>query len=90
MRLWVTETGLSLETAGVTADVQAKTIPAIYDAIAAMPQADVDVVVIHTLVQASGTIGYGLGQLVADATGAPLFVPTPGYLALQTKFAQGR
>jgi hypothetical protein len=90
MRLWVTETGLSLETAGVTADVQAKTIPAIYDAIATMPQKDVDVVVIHTLVQSSGTIGYGLGQLVPDATGAPLFVPTPGYLALQTKFAQGR
>jgi polysaccharide biosynthesis protein PslG len=90
MRLWVTETGLSLETAGVTQAVQATTIPAIYDTIAAMPQNDVDVVVIHTLVQSSGALAYGLGQLVPDASGAPLFVATPGYLALQGKFAQGR
>jgi hypothetical protein len=90
MRLWVTETGLSLQTAGVTQDVQATTIPKIYDTIAAMPQHDVDVVVIHTLVQSSGSLSYGLGQLVPDATGAPLFLPTPGYLALQAKFGQGR
>ena len=90
MRLWVTETGLSLQTAGITQALQATTIPAIYDTIAAMPQHDVDVVVIHTLVQSSGSLAYGLGQLVPDATGAPLFVPTPGYLALQGKFAQGR
>jgi hypothetical protein len=90
LRLWVSETGLSLETAGITQLVQATTIPAIYDTIAAMPQHDVDVVVIHTLVQASGTLGYGLGQLVPDALGGPLFLPTPGYLALQGKFAQGR
>jgi hypothetical protein len=90
MRLWVTETGLSLATAGITQAIQATTIPAIYDTIAAMPQKDVDVVVIHTLVQSSGTLSYGLGQLVADAAGAPLFVPTPGYLALQGKFLQGR
>jgi hypothetical protein len=90
MRLWVTETGLKLDSTGVTQDVQAKVIPAIYDTIAAMPQNDVDVVVIHTLVQSSGPLGYGLGQLAADAAGAPLFVPTPGYLALQAKFAQGR
>jgi hypothetical protein len=90
MRLWVTETGLSLQTAGITQDVQAQTIPAIYDTIAAMPQNDVDVVVIHTLVQSSGSLAYGLGQLVADAAGAPQFVSTPGYLALQGKFAQGR
>ena len=85
-----TETGLCLQTAGVTQDVQATTIPKIYDTIAAMPQHDVDVVVIHTLVQSSGSLSYGLGQLVPDATGAPLFLPTPGYLALQAKFAQGR
>jgi hypothetical protein len=90
MRLWVSETGLSLQTAGVTQDVQATTIPAIYDTIAAMPQHDVDVVVIHTLVQSSGSLAYGLGQLVADASGAPMFLPTPGYLALQAKFADGR
>ena len=90
MRLWVSETGLSLQTAGITQVLQATTIPAIYDTIAAMPQQDVDVVVIHTLVQSSGSLGYGLGQLVPDSTGAPLFVPTPGYLALQGKFAQGR
>ncbi|HEX4734264.1 MAG TPA: cellulase family glycosylhydrolase [Thermoleophilaceae bacterium] len=90
MRLWVTETGLSLATAGVTQAVQATTIPAIYDTIAAMPQKDVDVVVIHTLVQSSGTLSYGLGQLVADAAGAPSFVPTPAYVALQGKFLQGR
>jgi hypothetical protein len=90
MRLWVTETGLSLATAGITQAIQATTIPAIYDTIAAMPQKDVDVVVIHTLVQSSGTLGYGLGQLVADAAGAPSFVPTPGYLAIQGKFLQGR
>jgi len=90
MRLWVTETGLSLATTGVTQAIQATTIPAIYDSIAAMPQKDVDVVVIHTLVQSSGALAYGLGQLVPDATGAPLFVATPGYLALQSKFGQGR
>jgi hypothetical protein len=89
MRLWVTETGLSLQTAGITQGLQATTIPAIYDTIAAMPQRDVDVVVIHTLVQSSGSLAYGLGQMVPDATGAPLFVATPGYLALQGKFAQG-
>ena len=77
MRLWVTETGLSLQTAGVTQDVQATTIPKIYDTIAAMPQHDVDVVVIHTLVQSSGSLSYGLGQLVPDATGAPRFLPRP-------------
>jgi hypothetical protein len=27
---------------------------------------------------------------VPDVTGAPLFLPTPGYLALQSKFGQGR
>jgi hypothetical protein len=90
MRLWVSETGLSLQTSGVTQALQATTIPAIYDTIAAMPQQDVDVVVIHTLVQSSGSLAYGLGQLVADATGAPSFLPTPGYLALQAKFADGR
>jgi hypothetical protein len=90
LRLWVSETGLSLETAGITQALQATTIPAIYDTIAAMPQHDVDVVVIHTLVQASGSLGYGLGQLVPDAAGAPSFVTTPGYLALQGKFAEGR
>jgi hypothetical protein len=90
MRLWVTETGLSLQTTGVTQAVQATTIPAIHDAIAAMPQKDVDVVVIHTLVQSSGALAYGLGQLFADATGAPSFLPTPGYMAVQSKFAQGR
>ena len=77
MRLWVSETGLSLQTAGITQALQATTIPAIYDTIAAMPQRDVDVVVVHTLVQSSGSLAYGLGQLVPDATGAPLFVPTP-------------
>lgn len=90
LRLWVTETGLSLQTTGVTQALQATTIPAIYDTIAAMPQHDVDVVVVHTLVQSSGSLGYGLGQLVPDAAGAPSFLPTPGYLALQAKFANGR
>jgi len=90
LRLWVSETGLSLETAGVTPTVQAATIPAIYDTIAAMPQQDVDVVVFHTLVQSSGSLAYGLGQLVPDASGAPLFLPTPGYLALQSRFSDGR
>jgi hypothetical protein len=90
MRLWVSETGLSLQTAGITQALQATTIPAIYDTIAAMPQHDVDVVVIHTLVQSSGTLSYGLGQLVADASGAPLFLPTPAYLAIQARFADGR
>jgi hypothetical protein len=55
-----------------------------------MPQHDVDVVVVHTLVQSSGTLNYGLGQLVPDASGAPSFVATPGYLALQARFADGR
>jgi hypothetical protein len=90
MRLWVSETGLSLQTAGITQALQATTIPAIYDTIAAMPQHDVDVVVIHTLVQSSGTLSYGLGQLVADASGAPLFLPTPAYLAIQARFVDGR
>jgi len=90
LRLWVSETGLGLQTAGVTPAVQAATIPAIYDTIAAMPQHDVDVVVVHTLVQSSGTLNYGLGQLVPDASGAPSFVATPGYLALQARFADGR
>jgi hypothetical protein len=90
LRLWVSETGLSLETAGVTPAVQATTIPAIYDTIAAMPQRDVDVVVIHTLVQSSGTLAYGLGQLVPDVAGAPRFVATPAYSALQSRFAVGR
>jgi hypothetical protein len=90
MRLWVSETGLSLQTAGITQALQATTIPAIYDTIAAMPQKDVDVVVIHTLVQSSGTLGYGLGQLVADASGAPLFLPTPAYEAIQDRFADER
>jgi len=90
MRLWVSETGLSLQTAGITQGLQATTIPAIYDAIAAMPQHDVDVVVIHTLVQSSGSLAYGLGQLLPDALGAPQFLPTPGYLALQARFANGR
>jgi hypothetical protein len=90
MRLWVSETGLGLQTAGITQALQATTIPAIYDTIAAMPQHDVDVVVIHTLVQSSGSLNYGLGQLVPDAIGAPLFLPTPGYLAIQTRFANGR
>lgn len=90
LRLWVSETGLSLETAGVTQATQATTIPAIYDTIAAMPQKDVDVVVVHTLVQSSGTLAYGLGRLVPDALGAPRFVATPAYLALQSRFAVGR
>jgi hypothetical protein len=90
MRLWVSETGLSLQTAGVTQDVQATTIPAIYDTIAAMPHHDVDVVVVHTLVQSSGSLAYGLGQLVADPDGLPLFVATPGYLAIQGRFSSGR
>jgi hypothetical protein len=90
LRLWVTETGLSLQTAGITQALQATTIPAIYDTIAAMPQHDVDVVVIHTLVQSSGTLAYGLGQLVPGVSGAPTFLPTPGYVALQAKFANGR
>jgi hypothetical protein len=90
LRLWVSETGLGLQTAGVTPAVQAATVPAIYDTIAAMPQHDVDVVVVHTLVQSSGTLNYGLGQLVPDASGAPSFVATPGYLALQARFADGR
>jgi len=90
LRLWVSETGLGLQTAGVTPAVQAATIPAIYDTIAAMPQHDVDVVVVHTLVQSSGTLNYGLGQLVPDASGAPSFLPTPGYSAIQSRFADGR
>jgi hypothetical protein len=89
-RLWVTESGIGLATSGVTQDQQAATLPAIYDTIAAMPQHDVDVVVFHTLVQSSGGLNYGIGQLVADANGNPLFVPTPAYGALQTKFAAGR
>jgi hypothetical protein len=90
MRLWVSETGLSLQTAGITQALQSTTIPAIYDTIAAMPQHDVDVVVIHTLVQSSGSLAYGLGQLLPDALGAPQFLPTPGYVALQARFANGR
>jgi hypothetical protein len=90
LRLWVSETGLGLQTAGVTPAVQAATIPAIYDTIAAMPQHDIDVVVVHTLVQSSGTLNYGLGQLVPDASGAPSFLPTPGYSAIQSRFADGR
>ena len=70
--MWVTETGLSLQTAGITQELQASAIPAIYDTIAAMPEHDVDVVVIHTLVQSSGSLAYGLGQLVPDGAGAPL------------------
>jgi polysaccharide biosynthesis protein PslG len=89
-RLWVTETGIGLATSGVTQAQQAATLPAIYDAIAAMPQHDVDVVVFHTLVQSSGTLNYGIGQLVADADGLPQFLPAPAYTALQTKFASGR
>jgi hypothetical protein len=89
-RLWVTETGIGLATSGVTQAQQAATLPAIYDAIAAMPQRDVDVVVFHTLVQSSGTLNYGIGQLVADADGLPQFLPAPAYTALQTKFASGR
>jgi Cellulase (glycosyl hydrolase family 5) len=89
-RLWVTETGIGLQTSGVTQDQQAATLPAIYDTIAAMPQHDVDVVVFHTLVQSSGGLNYGIGQLVADANGNPLFVPAPAYTALQAKFAGGR
>ena len=90
LRLWVTETGLGLQTAGITPNVQATAIPAIYETIAAMPQHDVDVVVIHTLVQSSGSLAYGLGQLLPDGLGAPQFLPTPGYLALQARFANGR
>jgi hypothetical protein len=56
----------------------------------AMPRHDVDVVVIHTLVQSPGSLNYGPGQPVADSTGAPQFLPTPGYLALQAKFGNGR
>lgn len=89
-RLWVTETGIGLLTSGVTQAQQAATLPAIYDAVAAMPQHDVDVVVFHTLVQSSGALNYGIGQLVADASGNPQFVPTPAYSALQAKFATGR
>lgn len=89
-RLWVTETGIGLLTSLVTPEQQAATLPAIYDTIAAMPQHDVDVVVFHTLVQSSGGLNYGLGQLVPDAAGNPLFVATPGYAALQAKFADGR
>jgi Cellulase (glycosyl hydrolase family 5) len=86
-RLWVTETGIGLATSGVTQDQQAATLPAIYDTIAAMPQHDVDVVVFHTLVQSSGTLGYGLGQLVPGAGGDPLFLPTPAYVALRRKIS---
>jgi hypothetical protein len=87
MHLWVTETGLSLQTTGVTQAVQAVVIPAIYSAITAMRQHDVDVVVFHTLVQSSGTLGYGLGQLVPGAGGDPLFLPTPAYVALRRKIS---
>jgi hypothetical protein len=53
-------------------------------------QHDVDVVVIHTLVQSPGSLNYGLGQLLPDATGMPQFLPTPGYVALQARFGYGR
>jgi hypothetical protein len=86
--LWITETGLSLTQPGITETMRATTLPAVYRAVAAMP--DVDVVIFHTLVQVSGTPNYGLGTIAADAAGQPQFAPTPTYGALKAELAAGR
>jgi hypothetical protein len=86
--LWITETGLSLTQPGITEALRATTLPAVYRALAAMP--DVDVVIFHTLVQVSGAPNYGLGTIAADAVGQPQFSPTPTYGALQAELAAGR
>ena len=88
MRLWVSETGLSLQTAGITQALQSTTIPAIYDAIAAMPQHDVDVSSSTLWCSPPARSPTAWASSFRTRQGAAVF-PTPGYVAIQARFAKG-